>query len=199
MKLADYKLIFIAVGLVGVLLFASPALASIIRPPVGEQFSELYLLGPDRMAEGYPFNIAPGQNYSVYAGVINHVGSPAYYVLELKFKNQTDPMPNATAGVPSSVEPLYSFGFVLEDGEVWEQPLTFSVLDAATSGNVSQVNVLAINGVPVNVGKSAAWNPESSVFNYQLLLELWAYDVQSNAVAYNNRFVSLQLNLTSTL
>ena len=54
MKLGDYKLIFVAVGLIGVLLIASPAIAGAIRLPGGEQFSELYLLGPDQMAENYP-------------------------------------------------------------------------------------------------------------------------------------------------
>ena len=54
MKLDDYKLIFVAVGLIGALLIASPLLAGAIRLPGGEQFSELYLLGPDLMAENYP-------------------------------------------------------------------------------------------------------------------------------------------------
>ena len=54
-------------GLIGVLLIATPALSGAIPSlPGGAQFSELYLLGPDHMAENYPFNIAVGQNYSVY-------------------------------------------------------------------------------------------------------------------------------------
>ena len=81
MKLDDYKLIFVAVGLIGVLLIASPAIAGAIRLPGGEQFSELYLLGPNQMAENYPYNIAVGQNYSVYVNVGNHLGSSAYYVI----------------------------------------------------------------------------------------------------------------------
>ncbi len=198
MKLADYKLIFIAVGLVGVLLFASPALASIIRPPAGEQFSELYLLGPNRMAEGYPYNIAVGQNYSVYAGVVNHMGSSTYYVLNIKFKNQTDLLPNATAGLPSPVEPLYEYRFVLEDGAVWEQPLTFTIQNATILGNISQIDTLQVNGISFNVGKPAAWDSNSTTFNYQLLCELWAYNHQSNTLAYHNRFVNLHLNLTAT-
>ena len=60
MKLGDYKLIFVVVGLIGVLLIASPAIAGAIRLPGGEQFSELYLLGPNQMAENYPSNIGGG-------------------------------------------------------------------------------------------------------------------------------------------
>ena len=80
MKLGDFKLVFVAVGLIGVLLIASPALAGAIRLPSGEAFSELYLLGPNQMAANYPYNIAVGENYSVYVNVGNHLGSSAYYV-----------------------------------------------------------------------------------------------------------------------
>ena len=85
MKLGDYKLIFIVTAIIGSLLIASPAIAGAIRLPEGEQFSELYLLGPNRMAENYPYNIAIGQNYSVYINVGNQLGSSAYYVIYVKF------------------------------------------------------------------------------------------------------------------
>ena len=96
MKLGDYKLIFIAAALIGSLLIASPAIAGAVRLPQGEQFSELYLLGPSQMAENYPHNIAVGQNYSVYVNVGNHLGSSAYYTIYVKLGNQTDQLPNAT-------------------------------------------------------------------------------------------------------
>jgi uncharacterized membrane protein len=60
MKLKEYKLVFVAVGLISVLLIATPALGDFIRLPGEEQFSELYLLGPNHMGENYPFNIAVG-------------------------------------------------------------------------------------------------------------------------------------------
>ena len=87
MKLEDYKLVFVVVGLIGVLLIATPALDGTIHLPGGEQFSELYLLGPNQMAENYPSNIAVDQNYSVYVGVGNQLGSSAYYVLYVKLGN----------------------------------------------------------------------------------------------------------------
>ncbi len=74
MNFEGYKLVFVAVGLIGVLLIASPALADLIQAPPGEQFSELYLLGPEKSAANYPFNIAVSQNYSVYVGVGNQPG-----------------------------------------------------------------------------------------------------------------------------
>ena len=198
MKLEGYKLVFVAVGLIGVLLIASPALGVVIRFPGGEQFSELYLLGPDHMMENYPFNIVTGQNYSVYVGVGNHLGSSAYYVLYVKFSNHTDLLPNATAGTPSILQPLYEYRFSIPDSMNWESLLNFSVSNASISGNNSQINTLQINGAAFNVDKPAMWDSNSTTFTYRLLFELWIYNSQSDAILYNDRFVDLQLNLTRT-
>ena len=198
MKLEGYKLVFVAVGLIGVLLIATPALAGAIRLPGGEQFSELYLLGPNQMAANYPSNIAVGQNYSVYVGVGNQLGSSAYYVLYVKLGNETDQMPNDTLGTPSSLPPLYEYRFSIQNSMNWESLLTFSVSNASISGNNSQINTLQINGVAFNVDKPAMWDSNSTTFTYQLFFELWIYNIQSSSVEFDNRFVDLQLNLTRT-
>ena len=198
MKLQDYKIIFVVVGLIGVLLIATPAFADAIRLPGGEQFSELYLLGPDHSAENYPSNIAAGQNYLVYVGVGNHLGSSAYYTLYVKFRNQTDDLPNSTSGTPSSLQPLYQYSFAVQDGAYQENLLSFSVTNATISANQSIVNVLTINGVQFNINKPSAWDTDSTTFTYSLAFELWLYNSTTNAFQYNNRFVDLLLNLTST-
>jgi hypothetical protein len=196
MKLEGYKLVFVAVGLIGVLLVAIPAIADVIRVPGEEQISELYLLGPNHTAENYLFDIAVGQNYSVYVGVGNHLGSSAYYVLNMKFGNKTDQLPNNTLGTPSSLQPLYESRFSIQNGTNWESLLTFSVSSASISGNSSQINTLQINGVSFNVDKPAMWDSNSTTFKYQLIFELWIYNLHTESVEFNNRYVDLQLNLT---
>ena len=195
MKLGDYKLIFIAVGLIGVLLIATPALAEVIGVLGGEQFSELYLLDPDHMAENYPYNIEVGQDYSVNVGVGNNLGSLAYYVLYVKLANQTDQMPNDVLGTPSSLQPLYEYRFSIKDNMNWERLLTFSVSNAFISGNNSQIKILQINGDSFNVDKLAVWDSNSFSFKYRLLFELWLYNVHTGIAEFNNRHVNLQLNL----
>jgi hypothetical protein len=198
MKLGDYKLVFVAVGLIGVLLIATPALTDVFHLPGGEQYSELYLLGPNQMAENYPSNIAVGQDYSVYVGVGNNLGSSAYYVLYVKLGNQTDILPNDILGTPSPLQPLYEYRFSIQDGMNWESLLTFSVSSASISGNNSQINTLQINGVAFNADKPAMWNSNSTTFTYQLFFELWRYNIQSSSIQFDNRFVTLNLNLTGT-
>jgi hypothetical protein len=198
MKLEDYKLIFVAISLVGVLLIASPAIGGAIPLPGSEQFSELYLLGPSHKAENYPYNIALGQSYSVYVNVGNHLGSTAYYAMYVKLGNQTDQLPNATRGTPSPLQPLYEYRFSIPDSKNWTRLLTFSVSNATIQATNSQINTLQINNVPFNVDKPAMWNSNSTTFTYRLFFELWIYNGQTGSVEFNNRFVSLQLNLTRT-
>ena len=158
----------------------------------------LYLLGPERMAENYPYDIAVGKSYSVYVGVGNQLGSLAYYVLYVKFGNQSDLLPNPTLGTPSSLSPLYEYRFSIPDSMNWERLLSFSVFNAAIQGNDSQINTLKINDVTFNVNKFAMWNSNSTTFAYHLFFELWIFNVQTGSVEFNNRFVNLQLNLTRT-
>jgi uncharacterized membrane protein len=184
--------------LIGVLLIASPALANVIHLPSGEQFSEFYLLGPERMAENYPYGIAVGQNYSVYVGVGNHFGSSAYYVIYVKLGNQTDQLPNKALGTPSPLEPLYEYRFSVKDGMSFENPFNFLVSSASIQGNNSQISTLQINDVSFNVNKPAISNSTSITFTYQLLFELWRYNLESNEFQYDNRFLTLHLILTTS-
>jgi hypothetical protein len=132
-------------------------------------------------------------------GVGNQLGSSAYYVLYVKFGNETDQMPNATLATPSSLQPLYEYRFSIQDSMNRESLLNFSVSNASISGLNSQINTLQLNGVAFNVDKPAMWDSNSTTFKYQLLFELWIYNSQSGAILYNDRFVDLQLNLTRTL
>jgi len=40
------------------LIILLPTLTMVVPVSVGEQFSELWILGPNHMAEGYPFNVS---------------------------------------------------------------------------------------------------------------------------------------------
>jgi uncharacterized membrane protein len=194
MNFEGYKLVFIVVGLIGILLIASPVLADFIHAPADEQFSEIYLLGPNNSASNYPFNIEVGQNYLVYVGVGNHLSSSGYYVLYVKLGNETDLLP--TREKPSSLLPLYEYRLSMQDNLNLESPLVFSVTKASISRNNSQINILKINNVVFNVDKHAVWNSNSTTFKYQLFIELWFYNSASNSTSFNGRFVNLQLNLT---
>jgi hypothetical protein len=197
-KLNDYKLVFFSIALIGFLLIASPAIGAVLRFPSGEKFSELYLLDFGHLAEDYPYNVNVGQNYTVYLGVGNHLGSSAYYSIYVKFQNQTDLLPNVTNGTPSPSQSLIEYRFAVRDGEYRDSPFTFAITEARIVGSHSFVNQLIINNVGFDIETSAVWESNRNAFHYQLVFELWLYDVSSDSLQFNNRYISLQLNLTKT-
>jgi len=198
LKLEDYETIFVLASLVGTLLIASPALIFVFPSRAVERFSELYVLGPNRMAEGYPFNLKANETYRVFLGIGNHMGSSAYYVLYVKFRNQTEPLPNCTSGAPSSLQTLYEYRILVPDGETWETLLTFSFPHVSCFANQSLVRALTINDLMIKVEKPALWDFENDGYYYQLFFELWIYNVESADFQFHNRFVGIWLNATAS-
>jgi hypothetical protein len=174
-----------------------PAVSVLVTfPRTSERFSELWLLGPGHMAENYPFNITVGQPYTVYLGIGNHMGSTRYYVVYIKFRNQTQPLPNATQSEPSPLPTIYEIRAFVQDDQTWEKLITFSALEASQSETSSSVNRLVINARTVWTNSTAIWDPERTGFYYQLIFELWIYDTASKNLGFHNRFVGIWLNMT---
>jgi len=197
MNLEDYRALFATVSLVLILVVAFPALSAVVSfSNGGERFSELWLLGPNHMAEGYPFNVGVGEEYSVFVGVGNHMGCSEYYVVYVKFRNQTQPLPDINNSKPSPLPPLYEFQFFVADGETWESLLMFEILGASVQDNSIFVGNISINDVPFSVNGFSMWDSENNGFYYQLFFELWIYDDVSSSLRYHNRFVGLWLNMT---
>lgn len=198
-KLEDFKAVFVALGLVGVLLFSYPTLSLILHFPGGEKFSELWILGPTHSSENYPFNIEANVSYLVYVGVANHMGSSCYYAIYLKFRNQTEPLPNSTAGNPSSLPILYEHRMLIQDGQNWELPLNFSFQNVSFYGDKCFIEALTVNNLTFRVDKPALWDANNRGYYYQLFIELWIFNVDSKIFQFHNRFVGIWLNATERI
>ena len=181
------------------MLVSFPIIGSILRLPIGEQFSELFLLDQEHFAKDYPFNLKEEKEYLVYIGVKNHMASSTNYVLKVKFGNQTDLLPNCTIATPSPLEPLYEYKFFVADKESWEAPLVFSISDVDFTGNRSVIKSIVINNVEYVVNKKSECNTEGTGFYFKLFVELWIFNPQFDSIEFHNRFVSLNLNLTQTV
>ena len=196
MNLEDYRIVFVVSGLILILVASAPTLSLVFPLSGGERFSELWILGPNHMAEDYPFNVVNDTVYNVFLGIGNHMGSSAYYMVYVKFRNQSEPLPNATAGTPSLLSPLYECRVFLRDGKIWETALTFSFSGVSFFENQSFVERLVINDVVFSVGKLALWDGGNNGFYFQVFMELWIYNVGFDAFEFHNRFVGLWLNMT---
>jgi len=198
-KIEEYRGFFMTGSLILILIAAVPALGLFIRIPDGsERFSELWLLGPTREAEGYPFNVTVNELHLVYVGVANRLGRSAYYRVYVKLRNQTQPLPTASNSSPSTLPPLYEFDMFIKDDEIWEEPLNFTILEVSTYNNITLLKRLRINGVVFQVNTFSEWDEERSGFYYQLFFELWLYNMTSSSFQYHNRFVGLWLNATGS-
>jgi len=186
------------VGVVGVAVLLVPGFAGFLRLPRGESFSQLYVLGSTRMAEGYPFNVSSGVEYSVFLGVVNDLGTSAYYEVVVKMRNAAEPLPNATSGNASPLPGLYSYQVFLGHGQAWEMPLAFMFDGVAFGVNVSSVDRIRVNDAWAFVNETATWDSENNGYFYQVFAELWLYNWTSNGFDYHNRFVSLWLNMTGS-
>jgi hypothetical protein len=203
-KVGEYGVLFWTVVGVLALLVASPALSRLLVYPRTEFFSELWLLGPDHMAENYPYNVTRSQDYSVYLGIGNHLGYTAYYLVEVKFRNQTQPAPTSFGPVenrtPSSLPSLFSIPAFVADENVWELPLTFS-FDYEYNAAASRVEFrsLTLNSIVLDMrGYVTAWNSTNKDFYGNLFLELWLYNETMSGFQYHARFVNLRLNMTGS-
>ncbi len=200
MDLQKYKALFFVVIAVSALLVASPALQRILVYPQTEFFTEMWLLGPAHNAEGYPHNVANNSVYNVYLGLANHLGNCAYYLVEVKFRNETQPEADTFNRTFSTQPSLYNMTVFVADKETWEVPLSFSFnYYNGSSGNVSQVNFssLQLNDISASLkGYSTIWNSTKAEFFGSLSFELWLYNSTISSFQYHERFLTLRFNMT---
>ena len=198
-KIEEYRGFFVTGSLILILVAAVPALGLFIRiPDSSEKFSELWLLGPTREAEGYPFNVTVNESYLIYVGVANRLGRSTYYRVHVKLRNQTQPLPTASNSSPSILPPLYEFDMFTRDDEIWEKPLNFTILEASTDNDTMLLKSLEINEYVFQVDEFSVWDEERRGFYYQLFFELWLYNTTSSSFQYHNRFVRIWLNMTGS-
>ena len=129
MKFEEIRILFMVATLGCALVAASPVLG-LALPEVGsERFSELWLLGPNHMIDGYPSDVGEGEFHSVFLGVENHMGGSEYYRVCVKLGNSSGLLPDIDGGVPSSLPAVYEYRFFVGDGGVWETTVAFGFED----------------------------------------------------------------------
>jgi hypothetical protein len=227
MSIRQYKALFVVITVALSLFVASPALQRVLVYPQTDFFTEAWLLGPSHAARDYPYNITLGGNYSVFLGLANHLGSCAYYQIEVKFRNETQSAPNNSNQIPSDQSVLAVLPLFVANNQVGEIPISFAfdysfrnvtriVLKNVTMSQelgsnatvqavpvaikVPQVvfNVLTVNSVSLSLrGETSDWNSMTNEFYGNLVFEIWLFNSASGNFQYHNRSLDLKFNITS--
>lgn len=198
MKLSQYQLVFVAVFLVGALLIASPAIGLFVTFPMGTPFSEIYVLGSDQKFAASLYNATLGQPFTLYVGVGNHEEHSTYYAVDVKLRNATEPLPNATAGTVAGLPTLYSERFVCQNDQAIQKQLNFTITDLSIDNNQTVLRSININGDTFQINHPSAWDNATNTFYYELIFELSAFNTQSGSMVFTGRYSTQQLNVTST-
>jgi hypothetical protein len=173
-----------------------PGVVSVVPLSAGEKFSEIWVLGSDRLIGSVPFIVSPGKAYTVYLDVGNHMGELEYYAVHGKIRNQSEPLPD-DAGRPSPLLPVFEFRMFSENNEILERRLDFSFQEVSFEGNTCRISGVLLNGYKVNVNKIVVWDTSAGGFYFQFFFELWIYESAMTGFQFHNRYVQFWLNMTS--
>ncbi len=197
MGLEQYKAFLLVVTAVSALLVASPALEQLLVAPQTDYFTELSVFGQYHNAT-YPYKIMAGENYRLYLDVVNHLGSCAYYIIEMKFRNQTQSAPDSFNHTASDLPSLGNISFLVADNGTLELPIDLVFQYNVDETMIDQVDMqdITLNGATINAyGTTIVWNHEKKGFYGNLFFELLRYNDTANAFQYHQRYVSLWLKM----
>lgn len=190
MNLRQYKVLIIVVAATVALFAASPSLSQLLASTQTDHFTELSLLGPNHDTKTYPYSIKSGQSFTLYLNIDNHLGSTGYYMVRVKFRDQTGSAPNSFDKTSSSMPSLWDIKAVVDNDKSLEIPLTITLI----YGSPSTLSGIRINGSLV--GTSIAISNSSDGYFGNLFFELWLFNDTTQAYEYNQRYVGIWLNLT---
>jgi uncharacterized membrane protein len=189
----NVKSVYTVCCIVLCLVLLAPALDIILPSPGSEKFSELWILGPGHKMEGYPYNIFPETDYHVFLGVSNQMGSLEYYLVRVKLANQSDSLPDKSAGIPSSLPTAYEYRLFVENNATLETDFSFSFNDISFEGNVGRISALTINGKAINVSKPVTRDASDNGFHYTIFFELWIYNSTISNFQFHDRSVGFRI------
>lgn len=200
MDFRQYNGLFLIVTMLLALFVLSPALERLLALPRTTSFTEFWIVDSNHRAENLPFNISRNHDYSTLLEISNYLGHCAYYLIEVKLRNQNQPTRDRSYEIGTNLGPLFNITACVQDDGTWELPLTFS-FEYELNETLSRVgfHTLTLNGIPLDMGVlnyTATWDSEKEGFYEMLLFELWLYNVTLSSFQYHNRAVWLWLNMT---
>lgn len=116
-ELDEDTAVLMAVGTATILVLGMVAYTA-MQPKPTEHFFALYLLGPSRMATGYPKEVGRGESVSLYVGVYNSMGRVEWVKVVVKIGANATSIP--TDNSSSSYPEIRAYERILLSNQTWE-------------------------------------------------------------------------------
>ena len=95
-----------------------------------EHFTEFYIIGTNKTADGYPTDLVMGRNETIIVGIVNHEYRPVDYTMEMRLENQSLHLPENQKQIS------------IAHNVSWIEPVTFI---PAFKGNNMKLEFLLFN------------------------------------------------------
>jgi hypothetical protein len=194
--LQRYRALLLVIVAVLALVVAAPLIEQYVSAPKTAPITELSMLGPYHNAT-YPYNLTSSESYKLYLTVTNHLGSSANYMLQMKFRNQNQSGPDSFNHTASSLPALAKFTFLVNDGNSIELPFDVSFdYKVAPFEPKATLTSITVNQTTVDTDNlTVPWDSAKSAYLGNLFFELYLYNSTLGDYQYNQRYVSLWVNL----
>jgi hypothetical protein len=199
MGLSHYKTVILVITTALALLIASSSIQQLLVYPQTDNLTEFWMFGPNHDA-AYPGNVTADQTYRIYLDVTNHLGSAAYYNVEMQFRNQTQSGPGSFNRTSSDLTPLSSIAMVTADNQTAEAALDISFQYHGASGDASTLYMdnVTVNGFALDASATTiTYDKDKGGFYGNLVFELYIYNSTTNAFQYHQRYLSLWLKMNT--
>jgi uncharacterized membrane protein len=196
LSLHQYKALILIVSSVFALFAASPVIQQFLVFSQPENLTEIALFGQYHNTT-YPYNITRDQQYQLYLNITNHLGSAAYYNVEVKFRNQTQSAPNSFSHTASELPPLCKITALAANNQSIEIPIQIVLHYGWKKPAQIMLNSITLNGYNLDTNSAVLnWDFQRIGFFGNLFFELWIYNGTIGSFEYNQRYVSLWFNMT---
>lgn len=192
-----YRALILVIIAVLALLAVTPLIQQYVSAPTTQPITELYMLGSNHNAT-YPYNITSGESYLLYLTVNNHLGSSGNYMLQMKFRNQTMSGPDSFNHIESNLTALAKYTFTLDNDKSFELPVNVT-FNYQLDQILPQMNLnnITVNDQTFQMDNLAVpWDSSKNAYLGNLFFELYLYNSTTNDFQYNQRYLSLWVNLS---
>lgn len=171
-------------------LISSFILVLIFLPFNSEKYSEIWLLGENRVANDLPYSIEG--NHMIYVGVANHRGVEESYLVSVKIRDLAQARLDSSSSGPSSSPSIHDFSLVVNDNDFVEIPVELSFGDFDVRNDSLILSDVTLNDLTHSIDKTIF--KDENVFSVQLLFELYRFDELSEGYVFQNLSVSFWLH-----